>query len=111
MIALAAAGPAGAQSDPDATELEPIIVTPKVNPLNESMERLRKMMEDPNCKGCGPLLEADRESIYEKSYYGIGAVLSFISGMPEKPFNMTEQERAEGRIANDWRQYERDPER
>lgn len=109
LFALAAGGLAAAPAEENATELEPIIVTPKTNPLDANMERLRKTLD--NCGGCGPLIEADRESVYKKSYHGVGAVLSFLSGMPEKPFNLTPEERAEGRIAGDWRQYERDPER
>ncbi len=111
LFMLAAAGPTAAQAEEDEIELEPIIVTPKINPLDESTERLRKMMEDSSCRGCGPLIEASRESIYEKTYYGIGAVLSFLSGMPENPPNPSLEERLEGRVAGDWRMYERDPER
>ncbi|MBI3171532.1 MAG: hypothetical protein HYZ32_02945 [Hydrocarboniphaga effusa] len=111
LFVLAVAGPAPAQAAEDEIELEPIIVTPKINPLDESTERLRKMLEDSSCVGCGPLIEASRESIYKKAYYGVGAVLSFLSGMPEEPPNPTLEERLEGRVAGDWRMYERDPDR
>lgn len=111
LVTLAAVGLAAAQSEEDPTQLPPIIVVPKVNPLDESMERLRRMMEDSSCQGCGPLIEASRESVYDQAYYGVGAVLSFLSGMPEKPPVISAAERTEGRIAGDWRQYERDPDR
>lgn len=111
LVTLAVAGPVSAQFDSNATELEPMVVTPKINPLDANMERLRKMLDEPGCQGCGPLIKASRESVYDKTYYGVGAVLSFLSGMPEKPFNISPEDRVEGRIAGDWRQYERDPDR
>jgi hypothetical protein len=94
-----------------ATELDPITVTPQVNPLDESMEKLRAMMEEAPCLGCGPQQEAARKSIYTKTYYGVGAVLSFLSGMPEKPPDPNLEERLEDRVRGDWRQYEREPDR
>jgi hypothetical protein len=105
LLALAAVGPAPAQSEPATTELEPILVTPKVNPLEESMERLRRMMEDPACEGCGPLIQADPENIYLK----IGKAVSFLTGAGLEPPNPDFNHRLEYRLLNDWRAAERGP--
>lgn len=105
LLLLAAADPVTAQSGKDATELEPIIVTPKTNPLDESMERLRKMMEDPACTDCGPLLQTDQESVYLK----IGKAVSFFTGAGLEPPNPDLDERLKYRLVNDWRAAERGP--
>ena len=106
VVLLAASGPAGAQDEAEPTpELEPIIVKPLINPLDESLERLRNMMEDAPCLGCGPVQEAARENVYLK----YGRYLSFLTGAGLEPPVMSPEERAEARIAHDWRMYERDP--
>lgn len=89
----------------DATVLEPIQVTPQINPLDESMQRLRKMMEDPGCRNCGPLLEADRENDFLK----IAKALSVLTGADFEPPNPDYVQRQEYRVQNDWRHAERGP--
>ena len=113
LILLLFSATAPAQTQSGKTELEPMVVKPKADPLNEmldtNMERLRKDIT--GCVRCPPLIEVDRESIYDKTYYGVGAVLSFFSGFPEKPPQISPERRAELRIVHDWRMYERDPDR
>lgn len=105
LLALATPGPAVAQPAEDAVELESITVTPQINPLDASMERLRNMMEDAPCLGCGPVQDAARENVYLK----YGSYLSFLTGAGLEPPNPSAEERVEARVAGDWRQYERDP--
>lgn len=93
-----------------ATELDPVVIRPPpTNLLDESRERLLRMMEESPCLGCGPEQDQARISIYTKTYYGVGAVLSFLSGMPEHPPEATPAERTEARVVNDWRRAERAP--
>jgi len=87
-------------------ELEPITVTGQINPLDASLFRLRKMMEDAPCMGCGPLQEAARENPYLK----VGSFLSFVTGAALEPPNPSPEERLEGRIIDDWKWGERGPE-
>lgn len=89
----------------EAVELDPIQVTPQVNPLDEAYARLRKMLVEP-CNGCPPLIEADRESVYLKVGKTIGAFTSY--GL--KPPELGYEERRDSHLSNDWRQAERMPE-
>lgn len=104
--------PLAARAGPDTPEsvaLDPMTVTPKTYPLDETWERLRRTMESAPCLGCGQEQDAARRSVYEKAYYGTGAVLSFLSGMPQQPPNPSFEERLETRVVGDWRRYERAP--
>ena len=103
VVLLLAGASAGAQDA--STELEPITVEPLINPLDESLERLRRMMEDAPCLGCGPTQDVVREHPFMK----YGRFVSFFTGAGFEPPQLTPQERAEARVAGDWRQYERDP--
>lgn len=97
LIVLAAAGPAAAQSDSGSVELDPIIVIPQINPLDESMERLRKMMEDAPCLGCDGVREAARNAFEDAAQRALLVA----------PLNQSFEERQEFRVRNDWKWQER----
>ena len=98
-------GVALADDDPPTT-LELIDVTPQIRPLDEPYERLRRMMNDPYCDGCPPLIVADRESIYLTVLKPIGWLTGYGLNVPQ----MSHQDRLDFHLANDWRMYERLPE-
>jgi hypothetical protein len=107
LAALMAAIPAqGSGPDDEPTVLEPVIVTQPVSPLDEPYQRLRRMMSDPYCDGCPPLLQADRESIYVKVLRPVGWLTGYGLEVPE----IGHEDRVDFHLANDWRQYERIPE-
>lgn len=107
LLAALVAIPGGAAEPADTvTELEPVVVTPLVSPLDEPYQRLRRMMSDPYCYGCPPLIEADRESIYLKILQPIGWLTGYGLNVPE----LSHEDRVDFHLANDWRQYERIPE-
>lgn len=87
------------------TQLDPITVTPRIDPLDEAYERLRRMLVEP-CHGCPPLIQVDRESIYSKTGKAIGA----LTGFSAEPPQMNHQERQDFHLANDWRKADRFPE-
>ena len=87
------------------TELDPITVTPRIDPLDEAYERLRKMLVEP-CDGCPPLIQVDRESIYSKTGKAIGALTGFAAEPPQ----MSHEERRDFHLVNDWRKADRFPE-
>lgn len=100
-VALADDDPAG-----NATTLEPMVVTPRANPLDEPYERLRRMMDDPYCDGCPPLIQTDRESVYLKALKPVGWLTGYGLHLPE----ISHEDRLDLHLANDWRMYERLPE-
>ena len=104
LVVAAAAG--GAEPEAESTELEPIVVTQPVAPLDEPYQRLRRMMSDPYCDGCPPLLQADRESIYVKILRPVGWLTGYGLEVPE----LDHADRLDFHLADDWRQYERIPE-
>lgn len=97
---------AAAQPDADATELDPMVVQPLDNPLDESLERLRAMMENAPCLGCGPQQDAARSNPYGR----IGRIITALTGLGVEPPNPTLEQRVEYRLANDWRVSEYGPE-
>lgn len=118
LLLLALLGPVSAQSEdgssfaalepaqPEATELDPMIVTPRANPLDESLERLRRMMEDAPCLGCGPEQDAARASPYGR----IGKIITALTGLGVEPPNPDLEQRRETRVAEEWRVSEYGPE-
>lgn len=88
------------------TQLEPLVVTRPVNPLDEPYERLRRMLEDPYCDGCPPLIQVDRETVYLKA----GKVIGFFTGAGLAPPQLSHEDRLDLHLAHDWRQAERSPE-
>lgn len=102
------AAPASAQDadEPAATELDPILVTPRHNPLDESLERLRNMMENAPCLGCGPEQDAARANPYGR----LGRIVTALTGLGAEPPDPTLEERRETRVAEDWRVSEYGPE-
>lgn len=106
-LAALVALPLGSTEPPeDIIELEPVIVTTPVEPLDAPYQRLRRMMSDPYCHGCPPLIEADRESIYLKILQPVGWLTGYGLTVPQ----MDHADRVDFHLANDWRQYERIPE-
>ena len=98
--------PTGAlKTAPDAVELEPMTVVPQINPMDESMERLRAMMEDTPCLGCGPEQEAARAN----PYGWMGALVTALTGLGVDPPTLTPGQRAEDRLRTEWRVAERGP--
>lgn len=89
-----------------STPLDPIVVTPRADPFDESMQRLRKSMEDPACRGCPPELRAYRKSVYEQ----FGDAIGFITGVGMDPPKLSPSERTQMRIRNEWRKAEWGPE-
>lgn len=88
------------------TSLDPIVVHPRIDPLDESMHRLRQSLQDPDCRGCPPELRAYRKSIYEQ----LGDAVGYITGIGFSPPQLSPQERTELRVRNDWRKVEWGPE-
>ena len=80
----------------EPTELDPITVTrPAPNPLDESRERLRRMMKDaPDGGSAVPFRQDWTETV----------ATWFV------PHEMTVEQRRDARVANDWRIAERGPE-
>lgn len=107
-VLLGALAPAaGAQeADDAATELDPMLVTPRHNPLDESLERLRNMMENAPCLGCGPEQDAARANPYGR----LGRIVTALTGLGATPPDPTLEERRETRVAEDWRVSEYGPE-
>lgn len=98
---------AGAQeADDAATELDPMLVTPRHNPLDESLERLRNVMENAPCLGCGPEQDAARANPYGR----LGRIVTALTGLGATPPDPTLEERRETRVAEDWRVSEYGPE-
>jgi hypothetical protein len=89
-----------------ATALEPMVVTPQISPLDEPYERLRRMMNDPYCDGCPPLIEVDRESVYLKAMKPVQWLTGYGLHVPE----ISHEDRLDLHLAHDWRMYERIPE-
>ena len=87
-------------------ELDPITVTPLPNPLDESLERLRAMMESAPCLGCGPEQDAARANPYGR----IGKIITALTGLGVEPPNPDLEDRREARVANEWRVSEYGPE-
>ena len=106
LLMLASSGPATGQEvsegpDKDATVLDPITVNPQASPLDDSLNRLRRMLnESAPCLGCGAL--PPRRSLAE-------SIAHFISENSLPP-NPDFAERREDRILNDWRKQEWGPE-
>lgn len=100
-LVLMAMAPGYAQSEGEdpAAELDPIIVTPRINPLDQSLDRLREMMEQAPCLGCEVQL---RESLAE-------SFVNFVLFKAQPP-NPDFEQRLESRLANDWRVAEWGPE-
>lgn len=88
------------------TPLDPIVVTPGADPFDESMQRLRKSMEDPDCRGCPPALRAYRKSVYEQ----FGEAVGYITGIGMEPPQLSSAERTQLRTRNEWRKAEWGPE-
>jgi hypothetical protein len=99
MLIAMAPGYAQSEGEDPATELDPIVVTPRVNPLDESLDRLREMMEQAPCLGCEVKL---RESPAE-------SFVNFVLFKAQPP-NPDFEQRLESRLADDWRVAERGPE-
>lgn len=97
LVTLAAGGLAAAQSEEDPTQLQPIIITPQINPLDESMERLRKMMEDAPCLGCDGVRKAARDAFEDAAQRALLVM----------PLDQSFEERQGFRIRNDWKLAER----
>lgn len=89
-----------------STPLDPIVVTPRADPFDESMQRLRKSMEDPDCRGCPLELRAYRKSVYEQ----LGDAVGFITGIGIDPPRLSPAERTQMRVRNEWRKAEWGPE-
>lgn len=90
----------------EAVALEPLVVTRPVQPLDEPYERLRRMMADPDCAGCPPLITVDRETVYLKA----GKVFGIFTGYGLAPPDLSHEDRIDLHLAHDWRQAERVPE-
>jgi hypothetical protein len=88
-------------------ELEPLIVTAPANPLDSSRERLRAMMENAPCLGCGAY--APQQDVYDVVREVIGQLTGFTRYPLEVP-NPTLEERRESRLANEWRVSDYGPE-
>lgn len=103
LVALAGLSSVHAQTDDGATVLDPITVTPEKSfmpiprgrPLDQSLEHLRKMMEDRSCKDC-PNMSAhfDTETVYTK----IGKIITFITGLGATPPELSPEERRDLRL-------------
>lgn len=106
LLVLAAPLSAAADDADPGTPLDPIVVTPRSDPYDESMQRLRESMEDPDCRDCPPLIQAGRKSVYEQ----IGEAIGFITGAGLEPPQLTPAERTHLRIRNEWRKAEWGPE-
>jgi hypothetical protein len=94
-------------ADERVAEFEPILVTPRVNPLDESRERLRAMMERAPCLGCEAY--AHQRDAYDVVRDVIGGLTGFTANPLEVP-NPALDERRESRIANEWRVSDYGPE-
>lgn len=94
------------ESPASSTELDTIVVTPTRNPLDESLERLRRMMEDAPCLGCGPEQEAARANPYGR----LGKIITALTGLGVEPPDPNLEDRREARIAGEWRVSEYGPE-
>lgn len=105
---LGGAAPCATAQDDRApsTELDTIVVTPARNPLDESLERLRDMMEDAPCLGCGPEQDAARASPYGK----LGKIITALTGLGVEPPDPNLEDRREARLASEWRVSEYGPE-
>src|SRR5690242_15845708 len=115
-LAMAAAGSVCA-ADPDrrlsdkvadqVSELEPMTVTPSVNPLDESLEHLRAMMENAPCLGCDDYVP--QRDVYDAVREVIVGLTNF-TAYPIAPPNPSLDERRDDRLANEWRVSDYGPE-
>jgi len=97
-LALAAPEPA-----PDETRLEDILVTPQPNPLDQSSERLRQMLEQSTpCLGCDSAPLTARRTLAER-------VVRYVF-FPAEPPALDRDARREAREAVEHRAQERGPE-
>jgi hypothetical protein len=83
-----------------------MVVRPEINPLERSRERLREMLEDAPCLGCGPEQEAARAN----PYGWIGVVLTALTGLGAEPPDPDAEQRLEHRLRSEWRLAEYGPE-
>lgn len=89
----AAAGAARAQDEP--TQLDPITVTRPANPLDDSRNKLRRMLETAPDGGAAVPFTEDWTAVVARAFV---------------PPNPSFEQRLESRIVNDWRFYEYGPE-
>lgn len=106
LLLLASLATAEDRAPEAGTPLDPIVVHPRPDPFDDSMQRLRESMEDPDCRGCPPELRAYRKSVYEQ----LGDALRFVTGLGMEPPQLSPAERVQHRVRNDWRKAEWGPE-
>ena len=82
---------------PDSVQLDPITVHPYPNPLDDSLNRLRRMLDASSpCLGCDSI--PVRENLVERVVHAIPEM--FV------PPNPDFEERREDRVNNDWQKLD-----